>query len=72
MKISGINKIHHGDAVKLLKDDSIFPDKSIDLIMTSPPYADQRAYGNKRSSSSYYFQDEMNDNYRPDRGMRRR
>ena len=28
--------------------------------------------GNKRSSSSYYFQNEMNDNYRPDRGMRRR
>ena len=28
--------------------------------------------GNKRSSSSYFSQDELFDNFRPDRGMRRR
>lgn len=33
------NKILLGDCEKLLKD---FPDNSIDLIFTSPPYADQR------------------------------
>jgi len=33
------NKIFHGDCEKVLKS---FPDNSIDLIFTSPPYADQR------------------------------
>jgi site-specific DNA-methyltransferase (adenine-specific) len=30
-----INKIHHGDCLQLMKD---IPDKSIDLIVTDPPY----------------------------------
>ena len=34
------NKIIHGDCEEILKD---FPDDSIDLIFTSPPYANQRA-----------------------------
>jgi len=33
------NKILHGDCEKVLRN---FPDNSIDLIFTSPPYADQR------------------------------
>ncbi|MDY7076326.1 MAG: site-specific DNA-methyltransferase [Chloroflexota bacterium] len=34
-----LNKIIHGDCEQVLKE---FPDNSIDLIFTSPPYADQR------------------------------
>ena len=34
-----INKLLHGDCEEALKS---FPDNSIDLIFTSPPYADQR------------------------------
>lgn len=33
------NKFFHGDCEKVLKS---FPDNSVDLIFTSPPYADQR------------------------------
>ena len=33
------NKVIHGDCEQVLKE---FPDNSIDLIFTSPPYADQR------------------------------
>ena len=35
-----VNKIIHGDCEEVLKS---WPDNSIDLIFTSPPYADQRA-----------------------------
>jgi site-specific DNA-methyltransferase (adenine-specific) len=37
-----INKIYKGDCAKLLSDLDIFPDKSVNLIVTSPPYADKR------------------------------
>ena len=30
-----LNKIHHGDCLELMKD---IPDKSVDLIVTDPPY----------------------------------
>ncbi len=44
-KIGGImleiNKIHNGDCLELLKQ---LPDESIDLTVTSPPYADLRKY----------------------------
>lgn len=30
-----LNKIHHGDCLELMKD---IPDKSIDLVVTDPPY----------------------------------
>jgi len=35
-----INKVIVGDCLDVLKD---IPDQSINLIITSPPYADQRA-----------------------------
>jgi DNA modification methylase len=44
-----VNKIIQGDCEQVLKE---FPDNSIDLIFTSPPYADQRkkTYGGVRPS----------------------
>ena len=36
------NTIYNGDSAKLLKDAKIFPDNTIDFIITSPPYADKR------------------------------
>ena len=38
-----LNKIHLGDAINLAKK---LPDESIDLVVTSPPYADTVSYGN--------------------------
>jgi len=37
-----INTIYPGDCRKILVDTEKFPDNSIDLIITSPPYADKR------------------------------
>ncbi len=44
-----VNKIIHSDCEEVLKD---WPENSIDLIFTSPPYADQRAntYGGVKPS----------------------
>ena len=44
-----LNQIIHGDCEQVLKE---FPDNSIDLIFTSPPYADQRknTYGGIKPS----------------------
>ena len=39
-----MNKIYKGDCAKLLTDSDIFPDKSVNLIVTSPPYAEKRKY----------------------------
>ncbi len=36
------NILYNGDSAKLLAVAALFPDKSIDLIVTSPPYADKR------------------------------
>ena len=36
------NKIIHGDCGEILKNKTLFPDESIDLVITSPPYADKR------------------------------
>jgi site-specific DNA-methyltransferase (adenine-specific)/site-specific DNA-methyltransferase (cytosine-N4-specific) len=36
------NILYNGDSAKLLADAALFPDKSIGLIVTSPPYADKR------------------------------
>jgi site-specific DNA-methyltransferase (adenine-specific) len=41
MKID-YNKIYAADCASLLKDPKVFPSNSIDLILTSPPYADKR------------------------------
>ncbi len=39
---NNLNVIHTGDCRVILKDINKFPDNSIDLIVTSPPYADKR------------------------------
>ena len=36
-----INAIHQGDSLELLKQ---LPDSSVDLVITSPPYADLKTY----------------------------
>ena len=36
-----INAIHQGDSLELLKQ---LPDNSVDLVLTSPPYADLKTY----------------------------
>ena len=41
-KIMEINKIHLGDAYKLIKE---VPDKSVDLIVTDPPYDIPQIHG---------------------------
>jgi len=47
MKSRELNKIYVGDCKILLSDKKLFPNKSIDLIITSPPYAEKRkkSYG---------------------------
>lgn len=37
-----VNKIYQGDSLQLIKE---LPDSSIDLLVTSPPYADLKNYG---------------------------
>ena len=38
---SGINKVWHGDCLEMMK---LLPDKSVDLVLTSPPYDNLRDY----------------------------
>jgi DNA modification methylase len=47
MKPNELNKIFVGDCKKLLADIDLFPNRCINLIVTSPPYADKRkdSYG---------------------------
>ncbi len=42
LNIPTINNIYAGDCAELLKDKTFFPDNFIDLVITSPPYADKR------------------------------
>jgi site-specific DNA-methyltransferase (adenine-specific) len=42
MKPKELNKIYNGDCSNLLANKDLFPDKSVDLIVTSPPYAEKR------------------------------
>lgn len=42
MRPKQLNIIFEGDCNILLKDTTLFPDNSIDLIVTSPPYAEKR------------------------------
>ncbi|HEY5406290.1 MAG TPA: site-specific DNA-methyltransferase [Ginsengibacter sp.] len=42
MKLKELNKIYKGDCSILLADKNLFPTKSVDLIVTSPPYAEKR------------------------------
>ncbi len=52
MKIEQLNVIHEGSCENILADVSLFPDDSVDLIFTSPPYSDRRksTYGGVHSS----------------------
>jgi len=47
MKPNRLNIIYKGNCAERLSDDLRFPNNSIDLILTSPPYADRRksSYG---------------------------
>ena len=47
MKPNRLNVIYKGDCAKRLADDLRFPKNCIDLILTSPPYANRRksSYG---------------------------
>ena len=47
MKPSKLNVIYNGDCLDYLRDNLCLPDESIDLVITSPPYADRRisSYG---------------------------
>ena len=56
MKPKEINKIYNGDCSKLLADTELFPDKSINLIVTSPPYADKRKNSYKGVHSDKYVE----------------
>ena len=38
-----VNKVFFGDSTKVLNKTDLIPDNYVDLIMTSPPYADKRA-----------------------------
>jgi site-specific DNA-methyltransferase (adenine-specific) len=42
MELKKVNKIYTGDCSKLLENIKRFPDKSVNLIITSPPYAEKR------------------------------
>lgn len=52
MKPKELNKIYLGDSSVLLTDTSLFPDNSVSLIVTSPPYAEKRknSYGGVHTS----------------------
>ena len=51
-----VNTIYHGDALELLKDVRKFPDQTINLIITSPPYADKRKNSYKGIASDKYVE----------------
>lgn len=42
MKITATNKIYNSNCLKQLSKKTLFPNNCIDLIITSPPYADRR------------------------------
>ncbi len=42
MNLEQIDKIYNGDSAELLKNSQLFPDKSVNLVVSSPPYADKR------------------------------
>jgi site-specific DNA-methyltransferase (adenine-specific)/site-specific DNA-methyltransferase (cytosine-N4-specific) len=61
-----LNTVHYGDSFELIKD---LPDNSVDLIVTSPPYADTVSYGksiNVLSPENYpsWIMPLMNEAYR--------
>lgn len=56
MKPKELNKIYSGDCSKLLTDKILFPDASVNLIVTSPPYADKRKKSYKGVHSDKYVE----------------
>ena len=50
------NILYNGDSAKLLADKTKFPDKSVNLIITSPPYADKRKNSYKGVHSAKYVE----------------
>jgi site-specific DNA-methyltransferase (adenine-specific)/site-specific DNA-methyltransferase (cytosine-N4-specific) len=56
MKPKELNIIYKGDCSILLADKSLFPDKSINLIVTSPPYADKRKNSYQGVNSDKYVE----------------
>lgn len=56
MKSKELNTIYKGDCSILLADKNLFPDKSINLIVTSPPYADKRKNSYKGVHSDKYVE----------------
>lgn len=44
MKPKELDTIYQGNCLDYLRDEELFPDSSIDLIITSPPYSDRRKY----------------------------
>lgn len=56
MKLKELNKIYNGDCSKLLTDNILFPDASVNLIVTSPPYADKRKKSYKGVHSDKYVE----------------
>lgn len=56
MKKIKTNQIYQGDSSKLLADKKLFPNNSVDLIVTSPPYADRRKRTYKGVSPAHYVE----------------
>lgn len=52
-----VNKIYHEDCVKTMQS---LPEKSIDLILTSPPYFNCRSYGGETVGRENHPQDYIN------------
>lgn len=55
MTNTDLNKIYYGDCNEVLKD---IPSNSVDLVITSPPYFQQREYGgtgigNEKTAEEY-------------------
>lgn len=50
------NILYNGDSASLLTDLKKFPDKSVNLIITSPPYADKRKNSYKGVPSAKYVE----------------
>ncbi|MEI7475664.1 MAG: site-specific DNA-methyltransferase [bacterium] len=50
------NILYNGDSAKILSDVKKFPDKSVNLIVTSPPYADKRKKSYEGVHSSKYVE----------------
>ncbi|MBI4722244.1 MAG: site-specific DNA-methyltransferase [Candidatus Stahlbacteria bacterium] len=60
MTNTDLNKIYCGDCNKVLKD---IPSNSVDLVITSPPYFQQREYGSGNGIGNEKKVDESNEYY---------